>query len=65
MQCPYCKKEVSPQAENCPFCGQPIKKKTGPITIAVTVILLVFIAWFLWNALGTAVLFSFLFSLLS
>ena len=24
MNCPYCQQEVSPQAANCPACGQPI-----------------------------------------
>ena len=38
IQCAECKKEVSDQAESCPHCGFPIKKKQEEKEYSVEII---------------------------
>lgn len=30
IPCPQCKAEISPNAESCPRCGEPMQKRSSP-----------------------------------
>jgi DNA-directed RNA polymerase subunit RPC12/RpoP len=53
INCPACSLKVSPQAQNCPSCGQPIRLNqnrdnfAGKIIIVILVVLaaIVFLGW--------------------
>ena len=49
INCSTCAKEVSPEAESCPHCGNPIKPKQSFGYVIGVLVILVILIWALWD----------------
>jgi hypothetical protein len=51
INCPACSKQISPDAESCPHCGNPIKPKQSFGYVLGVLVILVILIWALLDIL--------------